>query len=156
MIIELKDEDIVSLKKIDGFSEVLKSNGVAFERDEKVIAIGEVKVVFDKYFFDLYNIEKSDSSIKPEFTIVDEVNKNITFVQIRTQFQKGSTDQKIPYGSFMLYDYVKNYFDLLEGEYDFSVAYILNDSHFGDAKYSNLLEYVTFNNLKIWINKIKI
>lgn len=104
-------------------------------------------------FFEYMKEKYINTSIKPLFSIVDEDRKEITMILPRAQETSGSTDQKLPYGNFMIKDYIRLYNYV--SDYDIKVAFVLSD-FFNDPRYIELKKYLKMNSISVWVNKVKV
>ncbi len=125
-----------------------------------MIDMGNKKLILSKGsdIFEYLNIEQSKSSIKPDYSIVDEENFEITSIIKRSQAESGSTYQKLPYGGFMQIDY-NNKYSNNENKFHFNIAIIINEYFYKieNEKFNDLLFYVKNNqNIKIWKNELKL
>ncbi len=163
MIIEIKDKQFEMFDS--GLWKILEEKGMII-KEKKEKRHWELKddrgnifqLLKGKEIYDFFGIErekgKPSQVISPEYTIVKEEDKRITLILKRTQQTSGSTDQKLPYGDFMVREY-KKILSTKEMDLDVDIAIITND-WFKEDKYSELTKYLKANGIKIWINQIKI
>lgn len=159
MIFDLTNNEIDFIKSGDNLIKLLSGKGGEFEKVKpgKWITKDRKVILKASEFYRYFDMVDSKTSIKPWFAIVDEKIKRVVIIHIRTQKEKGSTYQKLPYGGFINRDYQNVYKEELK-KYDVSIAFIMNSYWSENEKvYGNLIRYLK-DELKIlvWENEIRI
>lgn len=101
--------------------------------------------------------EAEQALINPTYILIDEENKMMNIIFMRSQDSSKSTGgtvfQKMGSFTFVRSDYMNRYEKIFE--YDIDVTVILNN-FFESKTYKNFITQLKQNSINVWINQIKI